>query len=256
MQDLVIFGDSWAVGIWSDQNGILENPIPYLSECFKKHYGNVTNHSHGGKSNRWSLRKMVNHLQTSASEDMQLPSYLFIQTDPYRDIFEDGGGRNRLAHIPKSQIPNSIKMLNKMIRYNLCITYIELENLCQEYNIQINITGGCSDIDDLIHDYAPSLNIVCDSFYKLIDKDHKNHPHSCTTSIYNSFGYDLHIPSEDQIYFENMSELVKASEDKLRIQDSHSTKPNEPNYFGYAPDNHPGHKGLDMWVEHMLPRMK
>lgn len=255
MRNLVIFGDSWGRGIWSDQHGLLKTPLPYLSECFEKHYDVVANYSTGGESNRHMVDLMQKHLLSCArhGEDIQENSFLFIQTDPFRDLIPTASEQNR--PLP-SQIYDAVKMVNRITRYNICFTYTQLECLSDKYNIPINITGGCSDIDDLIHEYAPSLNIVCDSFYKLINKDHKNHLHSSTINLTE---WNLPIGQEfrkDQIYLENLTELIDASSDKHDIERDYSCLPNEPNYFGYGVDNHPSHMGIDMWIEHMLPRIK
>jgi hypothetical protein len=43
---------------------------------------------------------------------------------------------------------------------------------------------------------------------------------------------------------------------KEKLQVANLSDKDTQRYFGYESDNHPSHKGIEMWIDHMIPRMK
>ena len=189
--------------------------------------------------------------------DISETQFLFIQTDPIRDILTTMAvpARNdRFSIFNLAQVTDPHNFFLGLLE----CTYMQLDFIAKQYNIIINITGGCSDIVAIDSKYT-NLNVVCDSFYSLLDSDHKNSIYA-TTQQYQWQrweGCEQLLSKADGFKFEG---IIDGQYDKTVLEDRHRSRVNEfglqPDYFGYGMDGHPSHMGIDMWIEHMLPRMK
>jgi|SaaInlStandDraft_1057018.scaffolds.fasta_scaffold24864_1 hypothetical protein len=249
MQDLIIVGDSWGCGAWSSLQGMHRIPDDYFSKYFSKNY-KVTNLSKGAKSNKNSLENLIDFLVNSDIDTIQQTKYLFIQTEPLRDVLIHRGAFSE--NLFEAKWLNDAHQFITVSESLLMLTYLQLQHYAKARGIVINVTGGCSDIVGLDSKYD-SLNVVCDSFYKLIDNDHVNSQHSYT-GISKLFKFDLDLMTkETRQYIEQIIDDVYI---KSNLKFNNLSDKDNQRYFGYYADNHPSHMGIDMWIEHMLPRMK
>ena len=254
MQDLVIVGDSWGCGAWSTPEGLTRTSDGYFSKYFSKTY-KVTNLSKGATSNKDILENLIEFFVSNDIDTIQQSKYLFIQTEPLRDILIRANVSQDVELSKDLFRANSLNDSHQIITASetlLMLIYLQLQHYANVLGIVINVTGGCSDIIDLIYKY-PLLNVVCDSFYKLIDNDHVRSPYS-NTGISKLFKFDLDLmtqearPPIEKVLYDIWS--------KEKLQVANLSDKDTQRYFGYESDNHPSHKGIEMWIDHMIPRMK
>jgi len=235
IKELIIAGDSWGCGAWSTA---ISNNMPaddYLTESFSKWF-NVTNLSAGGESNSGIYRNLRSYFNTRTRTSIKDMTILVIQTEPSRDIFF------RIDWFLKNP---KCKIFEKVDFKEYCETvinlyYYNLNALAIDYGVIINVTGGCSDVDDAIIAKYSNLNVVCSSFYKLIDADYQSNITSAT------FQVEKLLTS----FSKNNLVVTSAAVAKNKIQWDY-----RENYFGWYPDNHPSKKGIDMWVDHMYNKL-
>lgn len=262
MQNLNIFGDSWGCGAWSTPNkfnGIgsvtrklsASSPLKpeykaggddYFSDRFAVHY-NVDNYSQGAGCNKQQMQLLAKFLAKNEDQGLDTHSILFIQTDPIRDLL------NSMA-IPDRHDSVCIKSLSKVTDPDpffhgvLEFTYMQLDFLAKKHNVVINMTGGCSDIVSLDSKYD-NLNVVCDSFYKLIDNGHKNNIYATTQ--------DYYFSRPCSSVFDN---IINGQYLKHKLEKRYASTEDNESFFGYKSDSHPSRTGIDLWINHMLPRIK
>ena len=262
MQNLNIFGDSWGCGAWTTPNKFIgvgsvtrklsaSSPFgpeyiaggdDYFSSRFSQHY-NVDNYSQGAVSNNSQMHLLTKFLKKNEYEGFDTHSILFIQTDPIRDLLIS-------MAIPDRHDSVCIKSLSKVTDPNtffrgvLEFTYMQLDFWAKKYNVVINMTGGCSDIVSLDSKYD-NLNVVCDSFYKLIDNGHKNNIYATTQDYYFT---EEHSPKFDDI--------INGQYLKHKLEKRYASEEDNESFFGYRADTHPSRTGIDLWINHMLSRIK
>tara|TARA_B110000977_G_C11062431_1_gene486492 strand:- start:39 stop:773 length:735 start_codon:yes stop_codon:yes gene_type:complete len=229
LNNLTIIGDSWGFGAWSNKEGPLKNGDEYMSLCFKKYF-NVKNLSVGGigNSSMFDILKHEISFAKNNTKSFKKTHYLMIQSEPIRDIFP--GINHHLMHNCDIFKKTDFKKYCETV---IDIYYFNLNSLAIDNNIKINITGGCSDVSNLINKYS-NLNVACESFYKLIDN---NHQPSITSSTFD-FSKILLSSSKSNI------EVLDAALAKNSMQWDY-----REDLFGWYPDNHPSQKGIDIWVE-------
>lgn len=225
MQDLAIFGDSWACGSFSTEidgwTGI--GDFYFKHELSKKF--NVTNFASGGLNNVRTLIKLDDYLDTRASPNTKI---LVVQTDPIRDCFP-----NYDFHLIKSNFYDIFKgNIKKFAETQIELFYYQLDILAEKYNAQVNIIGGCSDIHSSVIKYK-NLNVLCYSWFELIDNTHKHGVFSNTTNL----GQIIEINSDDD------RDVVDQIYEKQMIIDREQGK-----LFGYGGDSHPSHAGQDLMI--------
>jgi len=234
IKELIIAGDSWGCGAWSSAEG----PIPaddYLTESFSKWF-NVTNLSAGGESNSGIYRNLRSYFNTRTRTSIKDMTILVIQTEPSRDIFF---GIDWFLKNPKCKIFEKVDF-KEYCEINIDLYYYNLNALAIDYGVKIDLAGGCSDVDDAIIAKYSNLNVVCSSFYRLIDADHQSNITSAT------FQVEKLLTS----FSKNNLAVVSAAQAKNKIQWDYRN-----NYFGWYPDNHPSKKGIDIWVNHMYTKL-
>jgi hypothetical protein len=90
-----------------------------------------------------------------------------------------------------------------------------------------------------------NLNVVCDSFYRLVDKNHTN-------NIY-ATSHKYHFTEDRDGTYEN---IINGQYFKHKLQKQYVSTKDRESYFGYGRDDHPSRAGIDLWVDYMLPRIK
>jgi hypothetical protein len=238
---LVIFGDSWGRGAWTNPDGSLTdgNGDNCFSEKFEEYYSTVENFSVGGSSNNNTLISMTNYLATEATSALREKNMqvLVIQTEPMRTMIPE---LNFNTVSEYNQIFNSVdyKTFNETL---VDFFYFNLNELGKRFKIRINLTGGCSDVSLHIAKKYPYINVCCESFYSLVDNSHKPTIFSVTHDI-----------SKAIKKFTTVNNFVISSiEQKQGIQSNA-----QEDLFGYGLDNHPSRKGISMWVEHIYKNIR
>jgi len=239
---LVIFGDSWGRGAWTNPDGSYiydTNGDNRFSEKFEEYYSTVENFSVGGSSNNNTLISMEEYLllQTSIGLREKNTQVLVIQTEPMRTMIP----QINFNSVPQyQQIFNNVdyKSFNETL---IDFFYFNLNELGKRYKIRINLTGGCSDVSLPLAKKYPYINVCCESFYSLVDNSHKPTVFSVTHDI-----------SKAIKKFTTVNNFVISSvEQKQGIQSNA-----QEDLFGYGLDNHPSRKGIDMWVEHIYKNIR
>lgn len=203
----------------------------------------MENYSQGADVNQNQASHMLKFLEKNKSEGFGTDKFLFIQTDPIRDLLIQMSIPYRHDSVDIRALDNICDPDN-FLEGVLEFTYMQLDYIAKTYGITINITGGCSDIARLDPKYD-SLNVVCDSFYRLIDKNHTNSIYATTQ--------DYYFTEEDKDRYEN---IINGQYDKHKIQKIYQSKSDRESYFGYHTDSHPSRTGIKLWVDYMLPRLK
>ena len=229
MQDLAIFGDSWACGAFSNAVHGYRGIGDFYFQKQLSNYFNVINFATGGLSNIRTLIKLNDHLDTRDTLNTKI---LLVQTDPIRDCFP-----NHEYHSMKSNFYDIFNgNIKKFAETQIELFYYQLDILAEKYNVQVNIMGGCSDIHSSVIKYK-NLNVLCYSWFELIDSTHTHGVFSNTTNL----GQLIEINSDDnravvdQIYGKQM--IIDREQGKL---------------FGYGGDNHPSHAGQDLMINHIM----
>lgn len=241
-KSLVIFGDSWGRGAWTNPDGSYLYDTQgdnYLSEKFEKYFSKVDNHSAGGSSNTNTLISMTEYLSAETILGLRAKNtrILVIQTEPMRSV---------IPQINFDSIPHYYQIFNNVDYKSFNETmidffYFNLNEIGKKYKIRINLTGGCSDVSIQHVKKYPFINVCCESFYSLVDSNNIPSIFSVT-----------HDVSKAIKKFTRASDFVVHSiAQKQGIQSE-----SQGDLFGYGLDNHPSRKGIDMWVEHIYKNIK
>jgi hypothetical protein len=148
---VIISGDSWGVGEWgSDSSGVVLTG-PGIGQYFSLHC-KVINLSEGGCGNYDSFLYLRTFLKKYKPDKYDI--FYFIVTDPTRDpgCFDDLS--QGIEQAVRLQLDSVLKKLN---------------NLANSHNIQINLIGGCCDLDTVDITSYNNLKIIVPSWGKLID---------------------------------------------------------------------------------------
>jgi hypothetical protein len=150
---IIISGDSWGVGEWGF-DPVIGTLItgPGIAQYFGMH-NKVVNLSEGGCGNTDSflyLRRFLTKYKTSNCD-----IFYFIVTDPMRDgecLDDLSQGIEQAARL----------QLNKILK--------KLNQLANDHKIQINLIGGCCDLDTVDIVSYNHLKIVVPSWGQLLDE--------------------------------------------------------------------------------------
>jgi len=223
MTKLAIFGDSWACGSFSTEaEGWTGIGDFYFQEQLSKKY-DITNFASGGLSNVRTLHRLNDYLETNNSK------ILVVQTDPIRDCFP-----NFDYGLIKSPFYDIFKgNIKQLAETQIELFYYQLNLLAVKHSVEINIIGGCSDVIPSAAKYK-NLNVLCYSWFELIDKNHKHGVFSNTTNLGHVIQADTDREVIDQIYEKQV--IIDREQGKL---------------FGYGGDNHPSHAGQDLMINYI-----
>jgi hypothetical protein len=237
-EDLVILGDSWGCGSFSTPNGVITGAGDYY---FQKQLGkkyNIVNFAGGGLSNARTISRLADylHMLDHMKSDLNKVKFLVIQTDPIRDFYPTFE-----YHLISSNFYDIFKNgnLKEFAEIQTELFYYQLQVLSEKYNIKVNIIGGCSDVHPSVLKYK-NLNVLCFSWFQLIDKNHKLGVFSNTTTL----GQIIKINSDDD------GKIIDQIYEKQIIVDRE-----QGNYFGYSGDNHPSHLGQDLMINLIIDKL-
>jgi len=151
MKNLVIIGDSNAVGYWP-RNGSV---VPVFDNFFVEKNYNFTNLASGGQSNFNSIRKLQSFLSTQPIDLL-----IWMVTEPYRDLptYRPGGNHSDdILHTTLNKF-ESLHALNfQLLKDNFIrlktiipaeIPILLIEGLCQTYGIESELPNNCIIIKD------------------------------------------------------------------------------------------------------------
>lgn len=235
LSKLCIFGDSWGCGTWSLPNGeflLGTNGDNYFAKTFETYFDCVENYSKGGASNSDIIKQIKDVLELDAT-----PIVLVIQTDPIRDVLPFLSKGSVAASDYRHILKTDYQSFNNML---LEFYYLNLNNIAKKFNLTINISGGCSDIDCNIIKKYKNLNVVCESFYKLLEPTYKTNSVSSTHNILDGV----------RTFSTKNLRLVNNIRKKSKIQKQYQEK-----YFGYNGDNHPSKNGIDLWTSYIYKNL-
>lgn len=168
MQTLVIFGDSWGCGEWSYQEHtppFVSHPglTEYLGDAFV-----VKNFSREGVSLWQTAFAIRNYLDNLRSLDLPTPVILVIQTD---------AARTQLAEtfqVNYDDVYRSGLDLVEIYQTLLEQWYNKLQYMAEQFNTEIYLCGGLTDLDTTTLGLYPRLHAVCESWLRLCDPDTKS----------------------------------------------------------------------------------
>jgi hypothetical protein len=154
---IVIAGDSWSCGEWSEDNRTLSHPglTKYLSDMGYL----VINLSKPGGSNIHSADRVDNFLTASAHLNI---SHIFVfQTEWIRDV----GVENEEVLVEDVATGYSNLKMRLMSRF-----YYQLSRISQQNKTLVHLIGGCGDtiwLDKFSQEY-PGLSVCCQSLTNLL----------------------------------------------------------------------------------------
>ena len=162
--NIIIAGDSWACGEWSNNNNNYGISHFGLTKHLIDDY-QVINLSQPGGANRGNVDRIANFLELNPH--LPVTDAIVFQTEWIRDIFIEE------PDILADDLKNGYCELKNRL---LSRFYQKLSKASLTYNVSIHIVGGCSDaiwLDRFAEEY-PGLQISCQSLTNLlINNDHR-----------------------------------------------------------------------------------
>ena len=239
---ILIIGDSWGMGAWSTEQGLTQTlGDDYLSRIFLKNRVMVDNSSLTSASLTGIQEILANKLKNERFDRCYI---LLIQTDPIRSFIDtrfdyrlfdknitEAEKKQKLEKIRSFWTRNSIATT---LRTEVDRWYWFVDSVASVFDVKINLVGGFSDVDlNLVKNY-PNINVVCESWTRLIAPGH-------VPSIFaNSYGADF-LDSSDDHY-----EIVDAMLKRQQVMEKYSG-----NTFGWCNDPHPNRLGIEIMVQHI-----
>lgn len=166
---IALFGDSWGCGEWNTPSGSpdsLQVVHPGLMQYLEPEF--VTqNFCQGGASNWDTLKRLQSYHEFNLRADQPADYVVVIQTSASR--------MTRAEHYDVDYV----KLFTQHSEFTaLCdavqeIWYIKLSELAQQFGTSIHIVGGMSDVAGSIAALYPALEILCESWQKLIWDPHQ-----------------------------------------------------------------------------------
>jgi hypothetical protein len=162
---ILIAGDSWGCGEWSNSYSILHTGLEqYLIDDGNK----VVNLSRGGASNLDAANRIETFLDIKNKLNIEkIETILVFQTEWFRDL----DSIRYLYPLNKDEYLNFV--FNKeYLNIDKCISswYYRLSNIGKKYSVKIGIIGGASDtvfLSKFTEEY-PNVFIACQSLTNLI----------------------------------------------------------------------------------------
>ena len=198
---ILLAGDSWACGEWTEydhepkikdfptglfQGRWWQNTHPGLAFYLEQDGHSVINLGQGGSSNRITVERLRYSLDICKKFNHQIDSIFVFQTEWSRD-FNFFPGNPSSQSLLNVNIPDHIifgaaghdmnPADNFLEKFNItgprqlgqCLSnyfYKQLSALCQQYNVSINLIGGCAETNSSVD--FPGLNIACQSVTNLL----------------------------------------------------------------------------------------
>lgn len=165
MDKLIISGCSWSCGEWGLENN--DQKLFLKEDCFTnilKNSFKVFNISRGGGSN-WESLFSVSNFHYFPNNKYHI---ILFQTDPSRMALSEK------FDISKKDIENNLKNTNELkifFQSMLELFYYKIDLVAKKINTPINIVGGLSDVDINICKNFDNINIFCQSWKSLLDKN-------------------------------------------------------------------------------------
>lgn len=173
---IVIIGDSWGCGEWSDMSISHKGLEQYLRDYNLP----VINLSIGGGTNYGSSRQLAQFLGSGILDYIpKITHVLAFQTEWCRDYYIYSDFHGKLIKNPTWSFPPSIKNVQDII--DIRSTTVSnwqyfLQDLAQKYTFKVGLIGGASDtiwLDRFSIEY-PGVEIVCQSLTNLcVNNNHR-----------------------------------------------------------------------------------
>lgn len=242
---ILIIGDSWGQGAWSTEQGLSSRfGDDHLTRIFLRNRMTVDNLSVTSSSLVQIQEILASNLRT---ENFNHCYILLIQTDPIRSFIDTRFDyrlfdkettltqkKQRLEKITSFWERNNIIA---SLRTEVDRWYWFVDSVACAYNVKVNLVGGFSDVDLILVKNYPNINVVCDSWTKLIAPEH-------VPSIFaNSYGADFLVRSRE---FQVVDAMLK----RQQITERYSG-----DTFGWYNDSHPSRVGIEILVKHIKERL-
>lgn len=226
---IVIAGDSWSVGEWDEQKGLITHPglAGYLADDGYT----VHNIGQSGNSNLEAIIKLDTCLSTVNACGQTVSKVFVFQTEWTRDFSHNGINYFELYN-QESQLfaslgyhltpqDNFFKIFNVVTPTDLIIRVIQnfyqlLSNLHKKYGVEFYVIGGCADAIDYELD---GVTVVCQSMTNLIltGQDTTDQP---------VYAYYQNVPSQNWLkkqfpgHLNELIQLYSGGENKARIMET------------------------------------
>ena len=175
MAKILIAGESWAAGIWKEQqNASVEGSF---ADILAQRNHTIVNLAEGGFSNLDSFNSLFQYFSAGKSACY----IIWIQTDPMRDFRISG----QSITINDSIVPvydfsklkhfftNNERSLEKFLTNHLETTYFYLDKLAEKYSCKIHCLGGCASLLNSISIYKNLIQLI-PSIPELLIPKHKD----------------------------------------------------------------------------------
>jgi hypothetical protein len=161
---LLIVGDSWGCGEW-DHNGDHQLVLnhPGMEEYLGKHF-KVVNLSRGYSSHWQTCYALWNYLDTRV-DDSEL-KILVLQTDAFRPLLHER------YDIDLDSVYSQSTSLFHLYEQLIELFYIKLDGIAQQFDTDIWLSGGVTDLHTGILPSFTKLVPVCKSWIQLLDQRH------------------------------------------------------------------------------------
>lgn len=165
-EKLLIFGDSWSLGTWRQaEENQLELDDPGLGKILEDSFS-VVNLSKGYSSNWQMLYTLWNYLDKIESVDNQSKIILF-QTDAFRSRLSEK------FDVDYPKIYQQSTGLENFYESLIEIFYIKLNQVAEQFNTKIYLSGTNADVHTGLIEQFPNLVPMCVSWIKLVEPAHK-----------------------------------------------------------------------------------
>jgi hypothetical protein len=166
---IALFGDSWGCGEWDTPSGSADSLrvvhaglAEYLCPEFM-----IQNFSQAGASNWDILKKLQSYHEFNIDADQNADYVIVIQTSASRtsraDFYHVDYESLFAQHTEFVQICDALQE----------IWYVKLHELAEQFDKDIYVVGGLSDVAQHIIPLYPRLRVLCASWQKLLCESHR-----------------------------------------------------------------------------------
>lgn len=203
---IIIAGDSWGCGEWQNQMWDEKYTVSHagLAQYLINGHRKVTNLSQPGGSNYMTWTRLEGFLMSNPYFVPDVEKILVFQTEWDRDLmiknmslFNTNTNHSTVLHNIGFEYIEKNKPLTSQINLNtanslsyLLISnfYLQLSRIAVEYNVKIELIGGCSDVvqEENFTEQYPNVKIVCESLTNLLISNDPKIKVSPVTSLYHN----------------------------------------------------------------------
>jgi hypothetical protein len=166
---IALFGDSWGCGEWDTPSGSadsLQVVHPGLEQYLAPEFV-IDNFCQGGSSNWDTLKRLQSYHEFNLAANRKADFVVVIQTSASRMQ------RCQDYHVDYSSLFSAHVEFEALCDAVQEIWYIKLDELAKRFDTRIYLVGGMSDVNRPIARLYPRLEILCESWQKLLWDQHQ-----------------------------------------------------------------------------------